>query len=586
MTCSSPERCPWATVRGAGVLLVAIAAVIHPLRVRTQAGRHAVLGLSEPPGRQVAQASQFGFVTASGTAYRTVPGRPVTSIEDLPSKAMTLVLGGFRGPYAVWLWMQSQEEKEAGHHFDLVDRYAKIAALQPDYAQVWEYLIWEMAWNISVQWHSLEHKYQWIRRAIEFGEDGHRKNPRDATIMAALGRVYNDKLGLAQEAPYYRERMREDEDRSTFLVAYEWYDRARRANDLYGTLTGALTDTVVYSQACHAVNNYATELTLRAYGQLEAAAHLKADSKEEAARASLGEGLSELTEAIQAWGWAQREWRDHLVRWEAEGIPPALEEAYRRFYGNAGRAALELNRFQETLSYDELARFLAAARTGDAYAALEKAMEDLGGRRPGSARTEFDRAMPLLEAAVAAWETAVAAWDKVRADADARGAGDAVLAVYERAAEEDAAYLASLKAFRNDLTFESLPRYYAARLTRRALEAASDASQLLRAGRKKDGLQVLAVTRSRLTEALEAWVLAQQVWLAMKRAAETGEAAASEITQLQVRIDEASTFAVALQQLMADLGPNTVASFSDQIPILPVRWPLPPVEWPARDLSL
>ena len=220
------------------VLVGILAGLVHPLRRHIESKRQDLLGRHESPGWRLAQAAQFGMATASGTSVRIVPGAPLLELADLPAQAVTLILGGFRGPYVVWLWVQAEQEKQANLHFDLIDRYTKIAALQSEYAEVWSDLGWNLAWNLSVQWHSLDRKYQWIRRAVEFLQEGNRKNPRNAEIMAALGRIYSEKLGRSEEASYYRPRVRQDDGRSTFLIAYEWYDRARKANDRYGTLGG------------------------------------------------------------------------------------------------------------------------------------------------------------------------------------------------------------------------------------------------------------------------------------------------------------------------------------------------------------
>ncbi|MBE3069126.1 MAG: hypothetical protein IMZ66_02710, partial [Planctomycetes bacterium] len=252
----------WRTALMAVAIVVAMAAVVHPLRrYVVEPRRQALLGNVEPSGRRLALASQFGFSTAAGVAVRLVPGSSSLELADLPAQAVTVILGGFRGPYVVWLWMKVEDEKHRKIHFDLLDRYTKIAALQSDYPDMWVFHVWNIVWNVPVQWQSIERKYQWIRRGIEFLGEGYRKNPHSAAIMAEMGRIYSEKVGRSQEAYYYRRRVREDEGRSAFLIAYEWYDRARKANDQYGTLgPRSLGKPVVYSQACHALSYYATEL--------------------------------------------------------------------------------------------------------------------------------------------------------------------------------------------------------------------------------------------------------------------------------------------------------------------------------------
>lgn len=351
------------TILLALALVVLLAGVVHPLRrYVVEPRRAALLGYHESPGRRLAMASQFGFTTASGASARLVPGRPLLELADLPSQAVTLILGGFRGPYVVWLWIKSEDEKQRKLHFDLVDRYTKIASLQSDYPQIWTFHMWNMAWNLSVQWHSPERKYQWIRRAIEFGEEGYRRNPHSADIMAELGRIYSEKLGQSQEAAYYRRRVQENDGRSTFLIAYEWYDRARKADERWGTLQHGLARPVVYSMACHCVSYYAKELTQEAYDDFQAALKAKQAGSDAEARQAFARGQAKLAAAVNAWKWSRREWQDQIVRWEKEGTSAILMEVYHRFYNEAEIAEKQTEALHAEMTYDNLAETLAKMR--------------------------------------------------------------------------------------------------------------------------------------------------------------------------------------------------------------------------------
>ena len=339
------------------VLLVVamLAAVVYPLRrYVVEPRRQELLGRVEPPGRRLALVSQFGFASVTGTSVRVVPGSPSLELGDLPTQALTVILGGFRGPYVVWLWVKSEEEKQRKIHFDLIDRYTRIAALQSDYPQMWTFHSWNIAWNVSVQWQSLERKYQWVRRATDFLGEGHRKNPHSAEIMAEMGRIYSEKFGRAQEAPYYRQRVQEDEGRSPFLIAYEWYDRARKANDRYGTLGRGLGKPVIYSQACHNISYYAQQLTQEAYDAFKESLDLRTAGKAPEARAAADRGFKRLADAVRAWEWARREWLDQAVRFEKEGVGATLNEIYRRFYKEADESCTQLQALQREMTPENL----------------------------------------------------------------------------------------------------------------------------------------------------------------------------------------------------------------------------------------
>ena len=340
-----------------GLVLVLLAAfAVHPLRTYVEAKRQALLGRNEAPGRRLALASQFGFDAAAGDPFRLVPGAPETNIEDLPGEAVTLILGGFRGPYVIWLWTKVEEEKQKKIHFDLLDRYSKIAALQSDYPEVWAFHYWNMLWNITVQWQSPERKYQWIRLGIRFLKEGYRRNPHSADIMLEMGRGYLLKVGHSQESAYYLKRVKEDEGRSAFLAAYEWFDRTRKAGDRYGTLHESKV--VSYSQACHALQYYAIETTQEAHDEFQASMDARKAGREDESRKRFEAAQKRLAEATGAWQWTCREWRAHISRFEKEGASPGLMTNYRRFLSAAEFSGKQLESLQSELTYENLPQIM------------------------------------------------------------------------------------------------------------------------------------------------------------------------------------------------------------------------------------
>ncbi|HUU93535.1 MAG TPA: hypothetical protein VM238_20275 [Phycisphaerae bacterium] len=345
--------------RGTVLLVLAVVAglvaVVHPLRRWVvEPRRQTLLGHRESPGRRLAQASQFGFATASGASIRLVPGRPVLEVSDLPAQAVTLILGGFRGPYVMWLWVKVEEDKHKKVHFDLIHRYTRIAMLQSDYPQVWTFLAWNLAWNLPVQWQSLERRYQWIRRAIEFLGEGFRKNPHSAEIAADMGRIYSEKLGRSQEAEYYRRRVREEFGRSVFLVAYEWYDLARQVNERHNSLGRGLGRSVMYRQACHNLSYHAKELTQDVYDAFAESVKARADGRDADARKAYETGIRRLDEAIKAWKWAWRDWHDETLRFEKEQIMAMQLEIFRRFRAEAEETTRQLETLRNQLTYENL----------------------------------------------------------------------------------------------------------------------------------------------------------------------------------------------------------------------------------------
>ena len=356
----SGNRPPWHRTLLLGLaVVVGLMAVVHPLRRWVvEPRRQALLGHLETPGRRLALASQFGFATAAGVSIRLAPGRPFLIsgplFGALPAQAMTLILGGFRGPYVMWLWVRVEDEKHKKIHFDLIDRYTKIAMLQSDYPQVWTFLAWNLAWNLPVQWQSLERRYQWIRRATEFLGEGFRKNPHSAQIAAGMGRIYSEKLGRSQEAEYYRRRVREEFGRSVFLVAYEWYDLARQVNERHNSLGRGLGKSVMYRQASHNLSYYAKELTQEMYDAFAESVKARADGRDADARKAYETGIRTLDEAVQAWKWAWRDWHDETLRFEKEEIMAMQLEIFRKFRADAEKTTRQLETLRNQLTYENL----------------------------------------------------------------------------------------------------------------------------------------------------------------------------------------------------------------------------------------
>jgi len=355
----SDETCDGAghrtTAIGLLALVVGLAALTYPLRrYLIEPERQRLLGRREPPGRRLALCSQYAFSTSAGASVRMLPGRPARELSDLPGEAVTLILGGFRGPYVAYLWIKAEEEKHQKIHFDLIDRYTTIATLQSDYPEMWIFHAWNLAWNIPAQWESLPRKYEWIQRAIAFLHEGYRKNPHNAQIIAEMGRIYSEKLGRSQEAFYYRRRIKEEEGRSTFLIAYEWYDLARKVGDRYGTIGRGLSRPVLYSQACHNLSYYAQALTQETYDAFKESLDARDAGRETEARRAFDRGTDHLAKAVHAWDWARREWRDHTLRFEKEATPAVLLEVYRKFFRQAETYHHNLGSMLEHLTYANL----------------------------------------------------------------------------------------------------------------------------------------------------------------------------------------------------------------------------------------
>ena len=131
-----------------------------------------------------------------------------------------LVLGGFRGPLVMGLWIRAEEEKHKQEWWNVKTYHEIIAHLQPNFPSVYVFNSWNLAYNLSVQWHEMENKYQWVQDGARYAQRGVRINPDSPEILFQLADICGQKLGSAiPERLYYRQQFRADTVRVAKLVA-------------------------------------------------------------------------------------------------------------------------------------------------------------------------------------------------------------------------------------------------------------------------------------------------------------------------------------------------------------------------------
>jgi len=139
--------------------------------------------------------------------------------RDVMIEFPILVLGGFRGPLVMGLWIKAENEKHEQRWWDVKTYHEIIAHLQPNFPSVYVFNAWNLAYNLSVQWHELPNKYQWVLDGARYAQKGTWINPESPDIMFQLADIYDQKLGRAiPERYYYRQRFAEDTVRVAELV--------------------------------------------------------------------------------------------------------------------------------------------------------------------------------------------------------------------------------------------------------------------------------------------------------------------------------------------------------------------------------
>jgi hypothetical protein len=88
----------------------------------------------------------------------------------------------------------------------------KITKLQPHFLSVWTFQGWNLAYNVSVEWDAPEDKYEWIKKGIQFLQDGVRKNRKSPDLIWYTAWTYYHKIGFSDESIILRRLFRDDSD--------------------------------------------------------------------------------------------------------------------------------------------------------------------------------------------------------------------------------------------------------------------------------------------------------------------------------------------------------------------------------------
>lgn len=149
------------------------------------------------------QSKSSGLIGATG---------PRSTLGNMDSYALALLLGGLRGPLVMFLWTTSENEKGNRDLKDLDTKIEWIRLLQPEFDSVHIFQIWNKAYNISVMMASPANKYVTIMDAIKYAQKVDQEKPGDLNILNQEGSVYRGKLSATNlpESPFYIRQFREE----------------------------------------------------------------------------------------------------------------------------------------------------------------------------------------------------------------------------------------------------------------------------------------------------------------------------------------------------------------------------------------
>lgn len=104
--------------------------------------------------------------------------------------AGTLMLGGFRGMAIDFLWLRAVQAKEAGRFHESVALFDLISRVQPRFERVWEYMAWDMAYNIGHEVDQENDKWSWYLAGLKANLRGVTVNPDSERLLRHLAWMY------------------------------------------------------------------------------------------------------------------------------------------------------------------------------------------------------------------------------------------------------------------------------------------------------------------------------------------------------------------------------------------------------------
>jgi hypothetical protein len=107
--------------------------------------------------------------------------------------AGTLMLGGFRGLACDLLWLRAQRAKDEGRFYESVALAGSITRIQPRFEQIWEYLAWDMAYNLAAEVDDPAAKWAWFITGVETNAEGCLRNPQGERLVRHLAWMFHHK---------------------------------------------------------------------------------------------------------------------------------------------------------------------------------------------------------------------------------------------------------------------------------------------------------------------------------------------------------------------------------------------------------
>ena len=123
---------------------------------------------------------------------------------DPVSSTMQLATFGLRPIAVIVLWEKATRFQKMEDYDNVTATVNQISKLQPNFVSIWKFQAHNLAYNISVDFDNYRHRYQWVRRGIDFLMEGTKYNSQDAKLVQEVGAYTGSKIGGSDEKRQFR----------------------------------------------------------------------------------------------------------------------------------------------------------------------------------------------------------------------------------------------------------------------------------------------------------------------------------------------------------------------------------------------
>ncbi|RIK76973.1 MAG: hypothetical protein DCC68_18305 [Planctomycetota bacterium] len=179
---------------------------------------------------------------------------------DPASESARLATLGMQGFASMALWHQANEHKKKENWTAFEATLNKLAKIEPHFISVWKYQAHNLSYNISAEFADYRHRYEWVKKGIEFLKEGRKYNEHDPRMLHEIGWFICQKIGRSDERDQFRRMYLEEEGRDNWLVGKDWYLASQRLADAQNRPVPGLGRSVFHSQPAFAQIYYALAL--------------------------------------------------------------------------------------------------------------------------------------------------------------------------------------------------------------------------------------------------------------------------------------------------------------------------------------